>query len=113
VASPKTKFDWVIDTADCVTSIIKNLQRINKIINGKLPHFPEIFSYLQKSLLVSSQIKAGHQETWDHNKESMYYMFLDNIDSLSKIYYGDENYDYTVGALYESLRLLKDSDITS
>lgn len=113
LAKGENKFDWVINTADHVTSIIKILQRINKIINGKLPHFPEIFSYLQKCLLVSSQMKAEHQKIWDQNKESIYFMLYENIDSLSKIYHADENCDYTVGSLYENLQKLKDSDITS
>jgi len=38
-------------------------------------------------------------------------MFMNNIDILSKIYYDDVNYDYTVGSLYNLLVKLKDEEI--
>lgn len=108
-------FYYMLNCCGTVTQIIQTLQKMNKVENSKLPHFPEIFSYTLNALKISYKVKiSADTETklWKKNKESLYYSLCENIDQLSKIYYADENFDYTVGEQFQHLILLKDSDMT-
>ena len=108
-------FCHLMNCSETVTQIVQSQLKMNRIGSSKLPHFPEIFSYIQTELRIANKIKnatgADEKKLWKQNKEVIYYCFLENIDILSKIYVSDENFDYTVGELFQNLMPLKDADI--